>query len=95
VYCFRHQWNDGLPGGLNCSRTDIEGQVCAGGARVGSCLSVKPHPRFSHTCSGVENSQAEYAGSIPVIGSTLNCANTAFALVGSLVETADTRRFGR
>jgi hypothetical protein len=25
----------------------------------------------------------------------LNCANTAFALVGSLVETADTRRFGR
>ena len=49
-----------------------------------------------HRCGRTEStSQAEYAGSIPVIGSTLNCANTAFALVGSLVETADTRRFGR
>ena len=52
--------------------------------------------RLANECGCAEAaSQAEYAGSIPVIGSTLNCANTAFALVGSLVETADTRRFGR
>lgn len=64
-------------------------RICA------SWLAQQPPHRNQDEEGDESASQVEYAGSIPVIGSTLNCANTAFALVGSLVETADTRRFGR